>query len=146
VLKVKILLYISKMKTNTSSPITNGIMMMAVSAGFAFIGGLITEWLFYIGLAMGLLFVVLWALSYKFNLFMEAKIKIFKYIKFDFKNDPKHYIGLILIWLVVLFWLFKDILDYREIGTDVFLGLFSVYLVSCVMILWGYFKDYDRLP
>jgi len=146
VLKVKILLYISKMKTNTSSPITNGIMMMAVSAGFAFIGGLITEWLFYIGLAMGLLFVVLWALSYKFNLFMESKIKIFKYIKFDFKNDPKHYIGLILIWLVVLFWLFKDILDYREIGTDVFLGLFSVYLVSCVMILWGYFKDYDRLP
>ena len=134
------------MKTNTSSPITNGIMMMAVSAGFAFIGGLITEWLFYIGLAMGLLFVVLWALSYKFNLFMEAKIKIFKYIKFDFKNDPKHYIGLILIWLVVLFWLFKDILDYREKGTDVFLGLFSVYLVSCVMILWGYFKDYDRLP
>ncbi len=134
------------MKTNTSSPITNGIMMMAVSAGFAFIGGLITEWLFYIGLAMGLLFVVLWALSYKFNLFMESKIKIFKYIKFDFKNDPKHYIGLILIWLVVLFWLFKDILDYREIGTDVFLGLFSVYLVSCVMILWGYFKDYDRLP
>ena len=134
------------MKTNTSSPITNGILMMAVSAGFAFIGGLITEWLFYIGLVMGLLFVVLWALSFRFNLFMESKIKIFKYIKFDFKNDPINYVGLILIWVVVLFWLFKDILDYREIGTDVFLGLFSVYLVSCVMILWGYFKDYDRLP
>ena len=134
------------MKTNTSSPITNGIMMMAVSAGFAFLGGLLTNWLFYSGLVMGIVFVVLWAISYKFNLFMEAKIKIFKYIKFDFKNDPIHYVGLILIWVVVLFWMLKDIYDYREIGEDVFLGLFSVYLVSCVMVFWGYFKDYDRLP
>jgi Ca2+/Na+ antiporter len=134
------------MKTNTSSPITNGILMMAVAAGFAFIGGLITDWLFYIGLVLGGLFVVLWALSYKFNLFMEAKIKVFTFIKFDFKNDPKHYLALVLIWCIVLFWLFKDLFDYREIGTDVFLGLFSVYLVSCVMILWGYFKDYDKLP
>ena len=134
------------MKTNTSSPITNGIMMMAVAAGFGFIGGLITEWLFYLGVVMGFLFVVLWALSFRFNLFMESKIKIVKYIRFDFKNDPIHYVGLILIWVVVLFWLLKDIYDYREIGEDVFLGLFCVYLVSCVMVFWGYFKDYDRLP
>lgn len=134
------------MKTNTSSPITNGIMMMAVAAGFGFIGGLITEWLFYLGVVMGFLFVVLWAISFRVNLFMESKIKIFKYIKFDFKNDPIHYVGLILIWVVVLFWLLKDIYDYREIGEDVFLGLFCVYLVSCVMVFWGYFKDYDRLP
>lgn len=134
------------MKTNTSSPITNGILMMAVAAGFGFIGGLITEWLFYLGVVMGFLFVVLWAISFRVNLFMESKIKIFKYIKFDFKNDPIHYVGLILIWVVVLFWLLKDIYDYREIGEDVFLGLFSVYLVSCVMVFWGYFKDYDRLP
>jgi hypothetical protein len=134
------------MKTNSTSPITNGIVMMAVSAGFAFIGGLLTDWLFYIGLVLGILFVVLWALSYEFNLFMESKVKLFSYIKFDFKNDPKHYVALVFIWCIVLFWLFKDLSDYREIGTDVFLGLFSVYLVSCVMILWGYFKDYDRLP
>ena len=73
-------------------------------------------------------------------------IKVFTYIKYDFKNDPKHYLALVLIWCIVLFWLFKDLSEYREIGADVFLGLFSVYLVSCVMILWGYFKDYDKLP
>ena len=49
--------------TNNTSPITNGIVMMAVAAGFAFIGGLLTDWLFYIGLVLGILFVVLWALS-----------------------------------------------------------------------------------
>ena len=135
------------MKTNTSSPITNGILMMAVAAGFAFIGGLINNWLFYTGLVLSALFVILWALSYKFNLFMEAKIKVFTYIKYDFRNEPIHYIGLVFIWLVVLFWLFQDLSqEYREVGTDVLLGLFSVYLVSCVMVLWGYFKDYDKLP
>ena len=135
------------MKTNTSSPITNGILLLAVSAGFAFIGGLINNWLFYTGLVLSALFVILWALSYKFNLFMEAKIKVFTYIKYDFRNEPIHYIGLVFIWLVVLFWLFQDLSqEYREVGTDVLLGLFSVYLVSCVMVLWGYFKDYDKLP
>lgn len=128
-----------------SSPITNGILMMAVSAGFAFIGGLIANWLFYAGLVMGIVFVVLWALSYKFNLFMEEPIRIFKYIKYDFKNDPVHYITGIFIWGVILFWLYQDLSSYREVGFDVLLSIFSMYLVSCVMILWGYFKDYDRL-
>jgi len=134
------------MKTTSTSPITNGILMMAVSAGFAFIGGLLTNWLFYIGLVLGVVFVVLWALSYKFNLFMESKVKLFSFIKYDFKNDPVHYITVLCIWGVVLFWLYQDVSEHREIGTDVLMGLFSVYLVSCVMVFWGYFKDYDRLP
>lgn len=134
------------MKTTSTSPITNGILMMAVSAGFAFIGGLLTNWLFYIGLVLGIVFVVLWALSYEFNLFMESKVKLFSFIKYDFKNEPIHYIGLLCVWFIVLFWLYQDVSNYREIGTDVLLGLFSIYLVSCVMVLWGYFKDYDRLP
>lgn len=134
------------MKTTSTSPITNGILMMAVSAGFAFIGGLLTNWLFYIGLVLGVVFVVLWALSYEFNLFMESKVKLFSFIKYDFKNEPIHYIGLLCVWFIVLFWLYQDVSNYREIGTDVLLGLFSIYLVSCVMVLWGYFKDYDRLP
>ena len=120
--------------------------MMAVSAGFAFIGGLLTNWLFYIGLVLGVVFVILWALSYEFNLFMESKVKLFSFIKYDFKNEPIHYIGLLCVWFIVLFWLYQDVSNYREIGTDVLLGLFSIYLVSCVMVLWGYFKDYDRLP
>lgn len=132
--------------TNNSSPITNGILMMAVAAGFAFIGGLLTDWLFYSGLVLGLVFVVLWALSYKFNLFMEGKIKLFSFIKYDFKNDPIHYIGISCMWGVILFWFYQDYSNNREIGTDVLLGLFSMYLISCVMVFWGYFKDYDRLP
>jgi hypothetical protein len=132
--------------TNHSSPITNGIVMMAVAAGFAFIGGLLTNWLFYSGLVIGLAFVVLWALSYKFNLFMESKVKLFSFIKYDFRNEPTHYIGLLSVWCIVLFWFYQDYSNHREIGTDVLLGLFSIYLVSCVMVFWGYFKDYDRLP
>lgn len=134
------------MKTNSTSPITNGIVMMAVAAGFAFIGGLLTDWLFYIGLVLGILFVVLWALSYEFNLFMESKVKLFSFIKYDFKNDPIHYVGLLCVWFIVLFWGYQDLSDHKEVGTDVLLGVFSIYLVSCVMIFWGYFKDYDRLP
>jgi hypothetical protein len=134
------------MKTHSTSPITNGIVMMAVSAGFAFIGGLLTNWLFYSGLVLGVAFVILWALSYKFNLFMESEVKLFSFIKYDFKNDPIHYISLLCVWFVVLFWLYQDVSENREIGFDVLLGLFSIYLVSCVMVFWGYFKDYDRLP
>jgi hypothetical protein len=134
------------MKTTNTSPITNGIVMMAVAAGFAFIGGLLTDWLFYIGLVLGLLFVVLWALSYKFNLYMEGKVKLFSFIKYDFKNDPVHYITVLCIWGVILFWGYQDLSEGKELGTDVLLGIFSMYLVSCVMIFWGYFKDYDRLP
>jgi hypothetical protein len=132
--------------TNNSSPITNGIVMMAVAAGFAFIGGLLTDWLFYIGLVLGLLFVVLWALSYKFNLFMEGKVKLFSFIKYDFKNDPVHYVGVLGMWGVILFWFYQDYSNNREIGTDVLLGFFSMYLISCVMVLWGYFIDYENLP
>ena len=120
--------------------------MMAVSAGFAFIGGLLTNWLFYIGLVLGVVFVVLWALSYKFNLFMESKVKLFSFIKYDFKNDPVHYISVLCIWGIVLFWMYQDVSENREIGFDVLLGLFGIYLVSCVMVFWGYFKDYDQLP
>lgn len=134
------------MKTYSTSPITNGVVMMAVSAGFAFIGGLLTNWLFYSGLVLGVAFVILWALSYKFNLFMESEVKLFSFIKYDFKNEPIHYIGLLCIWFVVLFWLYQDVSNYREIGTDVLVGLFSIYLISCVMVFWGYFKDYDKLP
>ena len=132
--------------TNNSSPITNGIVMMAVAAGFAFIGGLLTDWLFYIGLVLGLFFVVLWALSYKFNLYMEGKVKLFSFIKYDFKNDPVHYVGVLGMWGVILFWFYQDYSNNREIGTDVLLGLFGMYLISCVMVLWGYFVDYDNLP
>lgn len=134
------------MKTNTSSPITNGILMLAVSAGLAVLGGLLTNWLMYSGLALSLVFVVLWSLHTKFNSFMENRIKLFSFVKYDFKNDPIHYTILLCIWFTVLFWLFKDLSEYREVGTDVLLGLFSIYLVSCVMVLLGYYRDYERLP
>ena len=98
---------------NTSSPITNGILMMAVAAGFAFIGGLITDWLFYSGLVMSIVFVVLWALNYKFNLFMEGKIKVLKYIYYDFKNEPIDYVTTLFIWCVITFW---GVSDYVQIG------------------------------
>jgi hypothetical protein len=120
--------------------------MLAAAAGLAFIGGLLTDWLFYIGLAVCALFVILWVLNFKFNLFMDGKVKLFSFIKYDFKNEPLHYIGIVGIWGVVLFWFYRDVSDGREVGTDVLLALFSIYLVSCVMVLWGYYKDYDRLP
>ena len=119
---------------------------MAVSAGFAFIGGLITNWLFYAGLVMSVVFVVLWALSYEFNLFMEGRIKILKYIYYDCRNDPIDYVTIAFIWCVVLFWVISDYTQYGDIGTDVLYGIFAIYLVTSVMVLWGYFKDYDRLP
>jgi hypothetical protein len=120
--------------------------MLAAAAGFAFIGGLLTEWLFYIGLVVSAFFVILWTINFKFNLFMDSKVKLFSFIKYDFKNEPINYVSIGFIWLVVLFWFYKDLSDGREVGTDVLLGLFSMYLVSCVMVLWGYYKDYDRLP
>jgi hypothetical protein len=50
------------------------------------------------------------------------------------------------MWGVILFWGYQDLSEGREVGTDVLLGIFSMYLISCVMVFWGYFKDYDRLP
>jgi hypothetical protein len=135
------------MKTNSSSNyIINGTVMLAAAAGLAFIGGLLTDWLFYSGLVVSALFVILWSLNFKFNLFMDGKVKLFSFIKYDFKNDPVHYITIVCIWGIVLFWMYQDVSNYREIGTDVLMGLFGIYLVSCVMVLWGYFVDYDNLP
>lgn len=134
------------MKTTSNSYVTNATVMLAAAAGLAFLGGLLTNWLFYSGLALSILFVVLWTLNFKFNMFMDSKVKLFSFIKYDFKNGPVHYMGLLFIWLVVLFWLFQDMSNYREVGTDVLIGLFSIYLVTCLMIFWGYYTDYDRLP
>lgn len=134
------------MKTTNESYISNATIMLAAAAGLAFIGGLINDWLLYMGFAVSLLFVVLWTLNFKFNMFMDNKVKLFSFIKYDFKNDPVHYISVLCIWGIILFWFYQDYSDGKQIGFDVILGFYGIYIVSCVMVLWGYFKDYDRLP
>lgn len=134
------------MKTTSESYISNATVMLAAAAGLAFLGGLINDWLLYIGFGVSLLFVVLWSLNFNFNRFMDSKVKLYTYVRYDFKNDPIHYVSVLFMWGVVLFWFYRDYSESRQIGFDVILGLYSLYIVSCVMVLWGYYKDYDRLP
>lgn len=134
------------MKDRTIVPATNGILMMAVSSGLAFLGGLISDILLYVGFFVALIFVVLWALSYKFNLFMEKPIKLIKYIRYDCKNGPIFYLFLLFVWVIVISWTINDFLKEGEIKYDTILGLYSNYIISCFFIFWGYVKDYERLP
>jgi len=135
-----------KTKPQELNYISNGIMLLTAAAGFSFIGGLLTDVLFYIGLGIGVLFVILWSSNYYFNIFMDSKIKILTYMKYDMKNEPISYIGMLLCWIVVGGWFCRDMSQYGAVDFDVLMGVFSLYVVSCVMVFWGYTKEYDKLP
>jgi hypothetical protein len=129
----------------SKSSFSNGILYMCLSTVFALIGGMISDYLFYLGLLMDAAIVMIWALSYKGNIFMDNTVKILQYMKYDFRNGPIYYLIAAGCWIVTII---QSVLDYSRYGYieyDIWLSLLSIYFISCVMVLWGYTKDYDRL-
>jgi hypothetical protein len=129
----------------SKSSFGNGILYLSLSTGFALIGGIVTEYLFYFGLLINLVLVIVWALDYEMNRFMDNTVKILQYMKYDFRNGPIYYLMAAGCWLVTII---NAILDYQRHGFieyDIWLSLTSIYFISCVMVLWGYAKDYDKL-
>lgn len=129
----------------TKSSFSNGILYLCLSTGFALIGGMVTEYLFYFGLLINLALVIVWALDYEMNRFMDNTVKILQYMKYDFRNGPMYYLIAAGCWIVTII---NAILDHRRYGYiefDIWLSLTSIYFISCVMVLWGYTKDYGKL-
>ena len=129
----------------SDSSFGNGILYLILSTGFALIGGMVSDYLFYFGLLMDAAIVMVWALSYEGNRFMDSPVKVLQYMKYDFRNGPIYYLIAAGCWIVTII---QSILDYSRYGYieyDIWLSLLSIYFISCVMVLWGYTKDYDRL-
>ena len=129
----------------SKSSFSNGILYMCLSTVFALIGGMVSDYLLYLGLLMNAAIVIVWALSYKGNIFMDNTVKILQYMKYDFRNGPIYYLLAAGCWIVTII---QSVLDYSRYGYieyDIWLSLLSIYFISCVMVLWGYTKDYDKL-
>jgi len=129
----------------SKSSFSNGILYMCLSTVFALIGGMVSDYLFYLGLLMDSAIVIVWALSYKGNIFMDNTVKILQYMKYDFRNGPIYYLLAAGCWIVTIINAILDYQRYNYIEFDIWLSLISIYFISCVMVLWGYTKDYDRL-
>ena len=129
----------------SKSSFGNGILYLILSTGFALIGGMVSDYLFYFGLLMDVAVVMVWALSYEGNRFMDNNVKILQYMKYDFRNGPIYYLIAAGLWIVTII---QSVLDYSRYGYieyDIWLSLLSIYFISGVMVLWGYTKDYDKL-
>lgn len=129
----------------TKSSFSNGILYLCLSTGFALIGGMITDYLFYLGLIVNAILIILWALSYRVNIFMDSPVKVLQYMKYDFRNGPIYYIIAAGCWIVTII---QSILDYSRYGyieLDIWLSIISIYFISCIMVLWGYTQEYGRL-
>ena len=134
------------MKPVTDLPvISNGILYTTLTAIFILIGGMVSDYIMYFGFAILIALITGWALSYKFNRFMDNHIKILKYIKYDFLNGPIYYVIAAGIWIVTIIQSIADYSRYRYIEFDMWMALTSIYFISCVMVLWGYTKEYDKL-
>ncbi len=129
----------------SKSSFSNGILYMCLSTVFALIGGMVSDYLLYLGLLMNAAIVIVWALSYKGNIFMDNTVKILQYMKYDFRNGPIYYLLAAGCWIVTMINAILDYQRYNYIEFDIWLSLISIYFISCVMVLWGYTKDYDRL-
>jgi hypothetical protein len=129
----------------SDSSFGNGILYLMLSTGFALIGGMVSDYLFYFGLLMDAAIVMVWALSYEGNRFMDSPVKVLQYMKYDFRNGPIYYILAAGCWIVTIINAILDYSRYNYIEFDIWLSLISIYFISCVMVLWGYTKDYDKL-
>lgn len=129
----------------SKSSFGNGILYLIISTVFAVIGGMVSDYLFYLGLLINVAIVLVWALSYRGNRFMDGEVKILQYMKYDFRNGPIYYIIAAGCWIVTIINAILDYQRYNYIEFDIWLSLISIYFISCVMVLWGYTKDYDKL-
>jgi hypothetical protein len=128
-----------------NSPFSNGILYVVLSTIFAIIGGMVADFLFYIGLLMNVAVVITWALSYEGNRFMDSSVKVLQYMKYDFRNGPIYYCIAAGLWIITIFQSFFDYHRYGYVEYDMWLSLISIYFTSCIMILWGYTKEYYKL-
>jgi hypothetical protein len=134
------------MRTTAETPaISNGIMYITLATGFALLSGTFSDLLFYFGLAMNIAIVLAWALHYESNRFLDNKIKVLQYMKYDFRNGPIYYLTAAGIWIVTIIQSIADYYAYGYVKTDILMALASIYFISCIMVLWGYTQEYDRL-
>ena len=81
----------------------------------------------------------------KFSDILFSESKIIRYIGFDLRNEPVSYGIMSLMWFVSFVYLISDLVSLGYFQYDVALMFFSVYLVSLVMVLYGYLQEYGKL-
>jgi hypothetical protein len=126
--------------------LSNGLMFIAAASGLALLGASVSSVIMWVGIVANIALVVCWALLPKFNSFMDNRIKVFKYIYFDSKNDPLSYALWALCMSCVIVWGFGEYREQQSLDLDAVFGFITLYIIFCVMVFVGYYKDYDRLP
>ena len=135
------------MRNTTGMPyFSNGIMIIGACALLALIGTYCSEFITWVGILGTIALVVCWALIPEFNMFMDNRIKVHKYLYYDSRNEPMSYALWSLCMVAVVFWGLGQWLQDRYLELDTIYGFTSLYFVFCVMTFVGYYKDYDRLP
>ena len=135
------------MKTSSERPyISNGFMFIVVASILALIGASVSAFIMWVGIIANITLTVCWALIPEFNLFMDSKIKIFKYIYYDSKNDPLSYALWSLCLFAVIVWGAGEYFVDKSLEYDSIYGFTSLYFIFFVMVFVGYYKDYERLP
>lgn len=135
------------MRTDSGQPyFSNGVMIVAAAAILALIGTYCSQFIVWVGILACIALTVCWALIPKFNIFMDSRIKVFKYLYYDSRNEPMSYALWSLCMVAVVFWGLGQWLQDRYLELDTIYGFTSLYVVFCVMTFVGYYKDYDRLP
>ncbi len=81
----------------------------------------------------------------KFSDILFSESKIVRYVGFDARNEPVTYGITTLIWMVSFFYLVSDLVNFGYFEYDIVLMFFSAYLVTLVMVLYGYIQEYDKL-
>jgi len=111
---------------------SNGHLVIMFIVIFAYLGGIVSNFFYYMAPCLGVFTFCLDTFVPKFNKFMDCKIKLYEFIKLDFK--------------LVSGWAISDYSNNRRISSDVFFAFFSIYVIFSTMILIKYYKKYEELP
>jgi hypothetical protein len=126
---------------------SNGHLVIIFIVVFAYLGGVLSNFFYYVAPCLGVFTFCLDTFVPKFNKFMDSKVKLYEFIKIDFKpNFIKSYMMLIIMLIIVSGWAISDYSNNRRISSDVFFAFFSIYVIFSTMILIKYYKKYEELP
>lgn len=135
------------MKEKKGLVFTNGVLMVLFIVVFAYLGGAITNFCYYLAPCIAVFVFALDAFDPKFKKFMDSRVKLYEFFKVDFKpNFIKSYMMLIIMLIVILTWAIVDLVNYKTIKFDVLFAFFSVYVIFSIMILLKYYNKYEKLP
>lgn len=125
---------------------TNALVIYLAIALFSLLGSFCIPQFSFIGPVLVVGTLILNYKNHDFSVFMYSRNTLKSFIRRDVRDKPFTYAILVSMTIFIINWAGLDYFEGRPIGSDVYIGLFCVYIVFCVLILYGYYKNYRKLP